>query len=292
MLSKALVITSFLFISTTSFSQIQFGRISGKVVDKDSNTGLASVTVYLFSGETQKQSARTNAGGNFSFVNVEPGSFIVKTTKTGFDDFNKLVRVNPNFTTKLMIPLSAIGSSTVETVQVPAVAENKPAETKPVATVPTKPTETKPSIVSVPVSTPVTSNTANTASSEPVNQSTAQNTQTIAEAETVQEALTNDEPVFVEAPQESPIPVGGWSALGKAIKYPEIARKQKVEGTVRLAVYIDSHGDVISIEFLKKVHPAIDQAAEDAVYATKFKPGTYDGKPINTKMAIPIPFKL
>lgn len=286
MLARALVVFSLVIISIPAFSQAQLGRISGKVVDKDSNTGLASVTVYLFSGDTQKQSARTNAGGNFSFVNVEPGSFVVKTAKSGYDDFNKLVRVNANFTTKLMIPLAAVGSTSTEVVASAPITESKPVETKASVQI-EKPIE-KPK-TDLPkqsvASQPTTSSPAVVAQAEPV-----QNT--IQEAETVQEALSNDEPVFVEAPQESPIPVGGWGALGKAIKYPEIARKQKVEGTVKLAVYIDYHGDVISIEFIKKVHPAIDQAAEDAVYATKFKPGTYDGKPINTKMAIPIPFKL
>lgn len=294
---KTLVLLALTLASTFSIAQVQFGRISGKVFDRENSNGLSAVTVYLFQGEVQKQSARTNSSGNFSFVNVAPDGYTIKTSKNGYEEYNKLVRVNPNFTTKLNIPLVPLNSNSE------IVAENKTVEeAKPIQVVKPEPkspivsktdnkesqlsgsSATTPTVSTTPVLTNVDKKTTQTDQATP--------SKPLAEAEVVQEEIKSDELVFVEAPQEMPEPVDGWKSLYGKIKYPEIARKQKAQGTVVLSVYIDKNGDVISIEILKSAHPSLDKAAEDAVYETHFKPGLQEGKPIETKIPIRVPFKI
>jgi len=276
MFKKTICFCFLFFAFSFGFSQTQFGRISGKVIDRDSNSGLPSVTVYLFQGEVQKQSARTNSGGNFSFVNVLPDGYTIKTSKSGYSEFSKFVRVNPNFTTKLFLPLSPLNSAPTSQVSTIADSETKPTSQKTIAVQPT-PKKKNESSESVP--------------STPIQNTLIDSSKLIAESEPAQEEIKTDELVFIEAPQEMPEPVDGWNSLYKKIVYPEIARKQKASGTVTLSVYIDKNGDVISIEILKSAHPALDKAAEDAVYELKFKPGKQEGRPVDTRIAVPVKFK-
>ncbi len=275
MFKQALSFCFFISICSFGFSQTQFGRISGKVIDRDSNNGLPSVTVYLFQGDVQKQSARTNSGGNFSFVNVVPDGYTIKASKPGFNEFSKFVRVNPNFTTKLFLPLSPLnsGPSNYSSSQ-ETESKAAPSKSTAVQSAQKKKTEITGSLPTTPIQSPA-----------------IDSSKLVAETEPAQEEIKTDELVFIEAPQEMPEPIDGWSSLYKKIVYPEIARKQKASGTVTLSVYIDKNGDVISIEIIKSAHPALDKAAEDAVYELKFKPGKQEGRPVDTKIAVPVKFK-
>lgn len=275
MFKKTLLFCLSIYFCSFGFSQTQFGRISGKVIDRDSNNGIPSVTVYLYLGEIQKQSARTNSGGNFSFVNVLPDGYTIRASKAGFSEFSKFVRVNPNFTTKLFLSLSPL-NSTPSALPVTSDAEAKATTSKPVATLP-NPKKKSDAVGSAP--------------SPSIAEPAIDSSKIIAETEPAQEEIKTDELVFIEAPQEMPEPVDGWNSLYKKIVYPEIARKQKASGTVTLSVYIDKNGDVISIEIIKSAHPALDKAAEDAVYELKFKPGRQEGRPVDTKIAVPVKFK-
>lgn len=294
MSTKTLVLIPALFISSILFSQTQFGRISGKVFDKETTSGLSGVTVYLYDGESLKQSARTNAGGNFSFVNVEQGSFILKVSKSGFDDYNKRVMVNPNFTTKLVVPMVSLNSVSESRPTIVA-AEPKPAPQN-VAVKEAKPKQVAEPAVAVKTDTKTVADIQKNGNSAKMDSQTvvAKSTNPVIEdAEAVQEASsTTNEPDFDVIPQVAAEPITGWNALWKSIKFPEIARKQKIEGRVLLQAWVDTNGDVTAIAFVKKVNPAIDQACEEAIYATKFKPGTIDGVPVNSKIGIPINFKL
>ncbi len=75
-------------------------------------------------------------------------------------------------------------------------------------------------------------------------------------------------------------------------KYPEVAAKAGIQGDVFLKVSIDAAGTVTGAEVLKSVHPALDNAAKDAVQAWKFKPAMKDGKPVAVSVTIPFRFKL
>jgi protein TonB len=97
---------------------------------------------------------------------------------------------------------------------------------------------------------------------------------------------------YLEKVDEMPFPVGGMKALAQNVKYPEIAKRAGLQGRVFVKAFIDENGDVAGAEIIKGIGGGCDQAAIDAVKATKFTPGTKNGKPVKVQVSIPILFKL
>jgi protein TonB len=90
-----------------------------------------------------------------------------------------------------------------------------------------------------------------------------------------------------------PIPIGGYGALAKNVKYPEIARKANVEGTLTIAAQIDEKGNVVATRILKSLGPVgCDEAAEKAVRSVKWKPALQRDRKVKVWISIPIVFKL
>lgn len=74
-------------------------------------------------------------------------------------------------------------------------------------------------------------------------------------------------------------------------KYPELAKKAGIEGTVVVKVLIDLEGNVEATELLKSVE-VLDEAALEAARQFKFTPAKLDGKPVKVWMSVPFRFKL
>jgi len=92
-----------------------------------------------------------------------------------------------------------------------------------------------------------------------------------------------------------PEPVGGFEAIQKHLRYPEIGRKAGIEGAVILQVEIDENGVVGSMKVLQKPgggSAGFDEAAMTAIRNVKWKPALLDGKPVAVKIAVPVIFKL
>ncbi len=85
---------------------------------------------------------------------------------------------------------------------------------------------------------------------------------------------------------------GGVSALAKNIHYPEEAKKAGVQGRVFITAYIDENGNVVKAEVLKGIGHGCDKAALNAVKKVKFTPGEKNGKPVKTRVTIPVSFNL
>ncbi len=77
-----------------------------------------------------------------------------------------------------------------------------------------------------------------------------------------------------------------------APKYPAEARKEKVEGVVILQAVISDRGVVEEVKVLKSAHPALDQAAMEAVQAWRWEPAFLDGKPVSVYYNLTINFRL
>jgi TonB family protein len=92
--------------------------------------------------------------------------------------------------------------------------------------------------------------------------------------------------------EEMPEPVGGIKAIQEKIHYPELAKRSGVEGKVYVLAMINANGDVDKVQIIRGLGAGLDEAAMDAVKATKFKPGKQRGKPVNVQVSIPIVFKL
>jgi TonB family protein len=75
--------------------------------------------------------------------------------------------------------------------------------------------------------------------------------------------------------------------------YPEDARKAGIEGTAIVEVTVSADGTVLGCSLATSSgNVLMDAAAISAAKASKFAPGTRDGKPVVTKVRMPIRFKL
>lgn len=92
--------------------------------------------------------------------------------------------------------------------------------------------------------------------------------------------------------EQMPMPIGGMREIAKNVHYPEIAKRAGIEGRVFVKAFIDESGNVVETEIIKGIGGGCDQAALDAIEATKFKPGRKNGKPVKVQVSIPIMFKL
>jgi protein TonB len=86
--------------------------------------------------------------------------------------------------------------------------------------------------------------------------------------------------------------IGGIQGLQKRVKYPEIAKKAGVEGTVFLQFVVDEKGNVVDPAVVKGIGAGCDEAALEAIKTAKFKPGKQRGKPVKVKFSLPVRFRL
>ncbi len=75
-------------------------------------------------------------------------------------------------------------------------------------------------------------------------------------------------------------------------KYPEIAKRSKIEGQIMLKLLLGTKGQVIFVEVLNSLHPLCDAAAIKAVSQWRFSPAKEDDKPVKVWLVQPIRFEL
>ncbi len=102
---------------------------------------------------------------------------------------------------------------------------------------------------------------------------------------------TKEAPAFLVAAEEQPQLVGGLKGIQSKITYPEVARKNGIEGKVIVQAVVDENGKVISVKTLKGIGGGCDEVAMDAVKESRFLPGKQGGKPVKVQVSIPIVFK-
>ena len=118
-----------------------------------------------------------------------------------------------------------------------------------------------------------------------------------AEKEAPETQAFSEKPEILEkkkiAYDEAPKPIGGFAAIQKNLRYPEMARKTGVEGRVYVNAFIDENGVVKEAKILKSLGSnGCDAAAIEAIKATKWQPARKDGKPVAVWLGIPVVFKL
>jgi protein TonB len=74
-------------------------------------------------------------------------------------------------------------------------------------------------------------------------------------------------------------------------QYPKDAWKQRIQGVVVLDVKISKAGDVEDVKLFSG-HPALAQAAMDAVKQWKYKPYLLDGIPVEVETQVQVIFTL
>lgn len=76
-------------------------------------------------------------------------------------------------------------------------------------------------------------------------------------------------------------------------KYPEIAQEAGIEGTVVVQAFIDEKGRVKETIVLKGIpNTGLDEAAVEAVRATRFRPAKQRERPVGVWISIPIHFTI
>lgn len=73
--------------------------------------------------------------------------------------------------------------------------------------------------------------------------------------------------------------------------YPVLARRGRVEGTVRLTATISKDGTVEKVETVSG-HAILEQAAVEAVRRWKYRPTVLNGEPVEVVTTIDVVFKL
>ncbi len=91
--------------------------------------------------------------------------------------------------------------------------------------------------------------------------------------------------------------IGGEAAmikyLSSNISYPEAAKVNNIKGRVIVEFVVDKNGNISSPKVLRSPNKILDEEAIRVVSKMpKWKPGTKDGKPVSTKMVLPIKFEL
>ena len=117
--------------------------------------------------------------------------------------------------------------------------------------------------------------------------------------EPVQEVLKegNDEDIiFTIVEQQAEYP-GGLEAMAKFLqrnmKYPAVARRMSIEGSVFVSFVIDREGVLSDIQVVKGISSECDKEAVRVIkLMPPWKPGKQNGKPVKCRFVLPIKFKL
>ena len=75
-------------------------------------------------------------------------------------------------------------------------------------------------------------------------------------------------------------------------EYSEEARKVRHQGTVMLALEVDSEGRPRNIRVIRSLGMGLDERAMDAVARWRFKPGVYNGRPVSAPVSVEVSFRL
>ncbi len=100
-----------------------------------------------------------------------------------------------------------------------------------------------------------------------------------------------EDEVFVVV-EQMPEMIGGLEALLKDLKYPRLAQRAGLEGTVVVIVLIEKDGRPGSARVAKSVAKVLDEAAMTAVLKQRFEPALQRNHPIRVLMSIPVHFRL
>jgi protein TonB len=90
---------------------------------------------------------------------------------------------------------------------------------------------------------------------------------------------------------------GGMEAMvrfiSKNMKYPSIARRMNIEGTVYVSFIVGKAGEILETTVIKGIDAACDAEAIRVINLMKnWSPGLQGGSPVKVRMVLPITFKL
>jgi protein TonB len=115
--------------------------------------------------------------------------------------------------------------------------------------------------------------------------------------QTVKEEKEEEEAQVFFIVEEMPEFPGGEAALRRfianAIKYPQIAQENGIQGRVYIQFVVDRDGSVTQASVARGVDPSLDKEALRVVNSLpKWKAGMQRGKPVKVSYTVPINFQL
>jgi len=101
---------------------------------------------------------------------------------------------------------------------------------------------------------------------------------------------------YVSIVDDMPKYEGGNEALlaflNENIKYPEEARKNRIQGLVYVNFMVEKYGSITGVKVIKGIGGGCDEEAIRVVKLMKFKASQVDGQPIASEFNLPINFRL
>lgn len=105
-------------------------------------------------------------------------------------------------------------------------------------------------------------------------------------------AVEEDEEEIFLVVEKMPEIIGGLGELYKYVKYPEVARKAGIEGTVVVQIVVTPDGKPSQPTVLRGVHELLDKEAVQGVMQLSFKPAMQRARAVPVYMTIPVRFDL
>lgn len=109
---------------------------------------------------------------------------------------------------------------------------------------------------------------------------------------TLAQSAPSEDEQYVAFASTMPELEGGMPELIKKVKYPDIAKRSNIEGKVYAMAYVDEKGNVDKVQIIKGIGAGCDEEVIRVLKASKFKPGSHEGKNVKVKTTIAVQFKL
>jgi protein TonB len=107
---------------------------------------------------------------------------------------------------------------------------------------------------------------------------------------------TNENSIYVKV-DKFPAFQNGDTAIDlyicKNIKYPAIARENKIEGKVLTSFVVEIDGSISNVKVIHGIGGGCDEEAKRAIKnLPKLSPGIHNGQPVRVQLNVPLYFKL
>ncbi len=84
-------------------------------------------------------------------------------------------------------------------------------------------------------------------------------------------------------------PIGGVEAIIANFKIPKRVKEKKIKGVIKIEALVDKYGKARETKVLQGLPEGANDAAEVAIYYTKFKPAIVNGEKVSSKIIVIIP---
>lgn len=109
-------------------------------------------------------------------------------------------------------------------------------------------------------------------------------------------SMKGGETVFINVQQPPQYVDNGMEGLidfiDHNLRYPTLAKKNKIEGNVHVSFIVEKDGSLSEVEIDKGVEKSLNEEAIRLVKLTKWKPGIQNGNIVRTNLVVAIKYKI